>query len=222
MRFWNSFSPSEKRKPLVPGSTMLRSMRRVHMRVAARSAGVSPISEGVSFLISSRYSQIAVISAITVPSSSSSAGIWPAGLTLVDIGFAPVLAGQQVDLDLGNVVDPLLGHEHADHARIGPARIVELHRRLSLLLLLHRTRSTRVHSTLDRQDADGIGIGGQESHESTGTPPAEKPTVRRSTIGHTTDIVGDTLPQLAHNSYYGQWTVRIALKAPAGTRVHCP
>jgi len=30
-------------------------------RVLARSAGVSPISEGESFLISSRYSQIAVI-----------------------------------------------------------------------------------------------------------------------------------------------------------------
>ena len=64
-RFSNSFRPSAKRKPLAAGSTMLRSMRRVHMRVLARSAGVSPISEGVSFLISSTYSQIAVISAST-------------------------------------------------------------------------------------------------------------------------------------------------------------
>ena len=95
------------------------------MRVVARSSGVSPISEGVSFLISSTYSQIAVISASTVPSSSSSAGHWPAGLTLM-IGLAPVLAAPQVDLDLGNV-EALLGHEHADHARVGPARIVELH-----------------------------------------------------------------------------------------------
>ena len=53
------------------------------MRVAARSSGVSPISDGVSFLTSSTYSQIAVISASTVPSSSSSAGHWPAGLTLL-------------------------------------------------------------------------------------------------------------------------------------------
>ena len=83
MRFSNSFSPCEKRKPLSAGSTMLRSMRRVHMRVLARSSGVSPISEGVSFFFSSTYSQIAVISASTVPSSSSSAGHWPAGLTLV-------------------------------------------------------------------------------------------------------------------------------------------
>ena len=81
-RLWNIFRPSAKRKPLSAGSAMLRSMRRVHMRVLARSAGVSPISEGVSFLISSRYSQIAVISASTVPSSSSSAGVWPEGLTL--------------------------------------------------------------------------------------------------------------------------------------------
>ena len=122
MRFWNSFSPSEKRKPLVPGSTMLRSMRRVHMRVAARSAGVSPISEGVSFLISSRYSQIAVISAITVPSSSSSAGHWPAGLTLA-IGLAPVLAGQQVDLDLGDVSIPFSAMNMRTMRGLGPREL---------------------------------------------------------------------------------------------------
>jgi hypothetical protein len=57
-------------------------MRRVHMRVLARSSGVSPINDGVSFFFSSTYSQISVISASTVPSSSSSAGHCPAGLTL--------------------------------------------------------------------------------------------------------------------------------------------
>ena len=81
-RFSNIFRPSAKRKPLAAGSAMLRSMRRVHMRVLARSSGVSPISEGVSFFFSSTYSQIAVISASTVPSSSSSAGHWPDGLIL--------------------------------------------------------------------------------------------------------------------------------------------
>jgi hypothetical protein len=81
-RSLNSFSPSEKRKPLAIGSTMLRSMRRVHMRVSARSSGVAPISEGPP-PFSSRYSQIAVISVSMVPSSSSSAGHWPAGLTLL-------------------------------------------------------------------------------------------------------------------------------------------
>jgi hypothetical protein len=75
---------------------------------------------------------------------------------------------------------------------------------------------------VDRQDADDIGIGGQESTNPPVRTPAEKTTFRRSTIRHTTDIIGDTLPQLAHNSYYGQWTVRIALKALAGSRVHCP
>ena len=40
MRFWNSCKPSPKRKPLAIGSQTLRSMRRVHMRVFARSSGV--------------------------------------------------------------------------------------------------------------------------------------------------------------------------------------
>ena len=48
------------------------------MRVSARSCGVLPISDGPG-VTSSRYSQIAVISAMTVPSSSSSAGHWPVG-----------------------------------------------------------------------------------------------------------------------------------------------
>src|SRR5262249_14256655 len=69
MRLWNIFKPSAKRNPLAAGSMMLRSIRRVHMRVLARSSGVSPISDGVSFFFSSTYSQIAVISASTVPSS---------------------------------------------------------------------------------------------------------------------------------------------------------
>ena len=48
------------------------------MRVSARSCAVLPISEAPGE-ISSRYSQMAVISARTEPSSSSRQGIWPAG-----------------------------------------------------------------------------------------------------------------------------------------------
>ena len=61
MRSLKSGRPSAKRKPLASGSRMLRSMRRTHMRVSARSSGVAPTSAGRGWF-SSRYSQIAVIS----------------------------------------------------------------------------------------------------------------------------------------------------------------
>ena len=44
-----------------------------------------------------------------------------AGRVDLEVGLAPVLAAAQVDLDLGDV-EALLGHEHADHARVGPDR----------------------------------------------------------------------------------------------------
>jgi hypothetical protein len=78
MRALKSGSPSPKRKPSASGCTTFHSTRRVHMRVSARSAAFSPISAGLG-LLSSMYSQIATVSAITRPSSSSSAGIWPDG-----------------------------------------------------------------------------------------------------------------------------------------------
>ena len=62
------------------------------MRVSARCAGSEPISGGFGFS-SSRYSQIATVSEITSPSSSSSAGTWPAGF-FEQIGllrFAPAI-----------------------------------------------------------------------------------------------------------------------------------
>ena len=79
MREAKIFSPSANRKPPARGSTMFRSMRRVHMRVSARSHGVLPIRVLPAGPTSSRYSQMAVISARTWPSSSSRAGIWPDG-----------------------------------------------------------------------------------------------------------------------------------------------
>ena len=81
MRLANRARPSAARKPLAMGSQMLRSMRRTHMRVSARSSGVEPIRAGPE-PISSRYSQIAVISEMVLPLSSSSDGSWPATLTV--------------------------------------------------------------------------------------------------------------------------------------------
>jgi hypothetical protein len=54
-------------------------MRRAHMRVSARSSAVAPIRDGPGE-VSSRYSQMAVILVVAVPSSSSSAGV-------VSVGF---------------------------------------------------------------------------------------------------------------------------------------
>ena len=48
------------------------------MRVSPRSSGVEPIS-GEPPWRSARYSQIAVISAMWLPSSSSRQGLWPDG-----------------------------------------------------------------------------------------------------------------------------------------------
>ena len=53
-------------------------MRRTHMRVSARSSGVVPISAGLG-CFSSISSQIAIVSAITRPSESSTHGSCPAG-----------------------------------------------------------------------------------------------------------------------------------------------
>src|SRR5262249_43670530 len=44
----------------------------------------------------------------------------------LEIGLAPVLSVPYVDLDLGDV-EPLLGHEHANHAGVGSPGIVQLH-----------------------------------------------------------------------------------------------
>src|SRR6266851_5121575 len=44
----------------------------------------------------------------------------------LEIGLAPILTAPQIDIDLGDV-EALLGHEHADHAWVRPARIMKLH-----------------------------------------------------------------------------------------------
>jgi phytoene dehydrogenase-like protein len=49
-----------------------------------------------------------------------------AGRIDLGIGLSPVLAAHQVDIHLGNV-EALLGHEHANHARVRPDRVVEFH-----------------------------------------------------------------------------------------------
>mmetsp|Transcript_37390 Transcript_37390/g.116452 ORF Transcript_37390/g.116452 Transcript_37390/m.116452 type:complete len:210 (-) Transcript_37390:114-743(-) len=68
----------QKRKAVKVGYTKCSSMRRCHIRVLARSTAVLPIIAG-SGLTSSRYSTMAIVSEITVPSASSMNGSCPAG-----------------------------------------------------------------------------------------------------------------------------------------------
>jgi hypothetical protein len=102
------------------------------MRVLARSAGVSPISEERILLISSTHladrGDLGQHRVIELQRRHLTRRID------LEIGLASILAAAQVDLDLWHF-EPLLRHEHADHARVGSDGIVEFH--CSLLPIFH-------------------------------------------------------------------------------------